>query len=70
MFNALGYSISKADGFKSVTFDDINKIQIEKTNPIIFDVGANEGQSIERFQNLFPESFIHSFEPDISVFKN
>ena len=29
----------------------------------IFDVGANEGDSIKRFRSLFKKSKIHSFEP-------
>ena len=29
----------------------------------IFDVGANEGDSIKRFSNLFLNPIIHSFEP-------
>jgi hypothetical protein len=36
-----------------------------KINPIFFDVGANKGQSIDRFLNLYPNSLIHSFEPNI-----
>ena len=30
----------------------------------IFDVGANKGQSINRFRSIFKNSIIHSFEPD------
>jgi FkbM family methyltransferase len=36
---------------------------------IIFDVGANFGQSISTYKNLFPESHIYSFEPDKSAFE-
>ena len=36
-----------------------NKI---KQNPVIFDVGANQGQSIEDSKN-FAEPTIHAFEP-------
>jgi FkbM family methyltransferase len=31
--------------------------------PVILDVGANVGQSIARFQRLWPQSIIHAFEP-------
>lgn len=31
---------------------------------IIFDIGANKGQSINRFRSIFKNSIIHSFEPD------
>ena len=33
-------------------------------NPIIFDVGGNEGESIDFFLNLFENSTIYSFEPE------
>ena len=39
-----------------------------RSGRIIFDIGANEGQSIERFKSLFPDSIIHSFEPDINLY--
>lgn len=35
-----------------------------KTDLTFFDVGANKGQSINRFLNLYPNSLIHSFEPN------
>ena len=42
-------------------FDDIYIKYME--NPIIFDVGANIGQSIKRFDLIFNNCTIHSFEP-------
>ena len=36
--------------------------------PIIFDVGANKGQSIDRFLKINNNSLIHSFEPNIDEF--
>ena len=35
----------------------------EFKNPIIFDVGVNEGESIDFFLNLFENPTIYSFEP-------
>ncbi|HUA53256.1 MAG TPA: FkbM family methyltransferase [Candidatus Sulfotelmatobacter sp.] len=35
---------------------------------VIFDVGANTGQSIERFLETFEQPTIHSFEPQPSAF--
>jgi len=35
---------------------------------VIFDVGANKGQSIVFFTQLFPNSQIHAFEPDPSAY--
>jgi len=48
---------------KPMSFDDICLLLEQKKDPIIFDVGANAGQSIIRFKKLFPNSTIHSFEP-------
>jgi FkbM family methyltransferase len=36
---------------------------------MIFDVGANIGQSTKLFQAHFPEASIHAFEPVVSTFK-
>ena len=45
------------DSFKIV------KLLIEKENPVIFDVGACHGSSIEDFRTIYPSSYIYSFEP-------
>ena len=42
---------------------------IEINDPIIFDVGANQGQTIDSIRNVFPKSSIHSFEPSKVCFK-
>lgn len=36
---------------------------LKTKNPIIFDVGANMGSSLLEFQNYWPESILHCFEP-------
>ena len=56
-----GFEIKKLDR-KKLNFDDIYK-KFFDDNLIIFDVGANKGQSIERFKKIFPKSTIHAFEP-------
>ena len=61
IFKFLGYKIKKIDK-KKINFDDIYK-KFFKDQSIIFDVGANKGQSIQRFKKIFPSSIIHSFEP-------
>ena len=46
------------------TFDKILKEICSLENTVIFDVGANTGQSIIRFSRIFPDNpTIHSFEP-------
>ena len=61
LINYFGYDLSKKRDF-SQSIDEIVQKKIFK-NPIIIDVGANEGQSIRRFKNLFENPIIHSFEP-------
>jgi FkbM family methyltransferase len=58
-FSFLGRDIR----FKKINlnFDEIYKKYIKK--PIIFDVGANIGSSIKRFDLKFNNCVIHSFEP-------
>ena len=36
---------------------------------VVFDVGANEGQTIEEYRERYPNSIIHAFEPDPVSFK-
>ncbi len=37
--------------------------RIQSSTPVVFDVGANIGQSIVRFKKVLPKSKIYSFEP-------
>ena len=46
---------------------------LHKQQPVIFDVGAHVGDTIEQFRSSFPESYIHAFEPlneSFSILKN
>ena len=45
------------------TNDEAIKELIKSENPTIFDVGANVGDSIDRFKVLFQNPLIYSFEP-------
>lgn len=49
--------------------DKIIKSVIKSDLPIIFDVGAHHGQSIDYLREFFPRGFIYSFEPDPDSFK-
>lgn len=42
---------------------------IKNTNPTLFDVGANYGQTIDDFTEVFENYEIHSFEPSRVVFE-
>ena len=44
-------------------FSQVIKKLINNKNIMIFDVGANRGQSIDYFKKIYPTSIIHSFEP-------
>jgi FkbM family methyltransferase len=41
---------------------------IRNDSPVVFDVGANFGQSIHKFRSRFPKCLIHSFEPSPTTF--
>lgn len=57
--NYIGYKISKN---KKYSFDHIYSYFLK--NPLIIDVGSNEGQSIYRFSKIFRKLKIHCFEPE------
>jgi FkbM family methyltransferase len=52
---------------KNLSFNEIYKKYLKK-NPVIIDVGANEGQSIKRFNLIFDNCIVHSFEPITKCF--
>ena len=72
LFESLGYTISRKSDEREVKILSIDEIYCQKIKsyPLIFDVGANNGQSIIRFQKLFNQPIIHAFEPNIREFKN
>jgi hypothetical protein len=41
----------------------------DRVAPVVFDVGANIGQTVQRIRRFLPSSFIHSFEPVPSSFE-
>ena len=64
MIKILNYEISKSGKQENLSNDQILK-KVFLNQPInVFDIGANIGQSIERFKKIFStESKIYSFEP-------
>lgn len=66
---SIGLEIKKVN--KEVTFTSFDEIYKKKLDnaSVIFDIGANQGQSIERFKSLFPFAKIHAFEPIKFEFK-
>ena len=70
IFNSIGLDIKRLNPElkNNLSFDEIYQLKI-KDNCTIFDIGANKGQSIERFRKIFPNSIIHSFEPNKAEFE-
>jgi hypothetical protein len=50
LINFFGYKISKNISIEKHDLDKMIKYINKKEQPTIFDVGANKGQSIERFK--------------------
>jgi sialic acid synthase SpsE len=63
LIKLLGYKVIKISSIDKSNLDDITKFIIKKSEPVIFDVGANEGQSIRRYKKIFENPILHSFEP-------
>jgi FkbM family methyltransferase len=54
----------------SVADRDLAEILAGVERPVIYDVGANLGQSVHRFRNLFPNATLHAFEPSPATFRD
>lgn len=50
-------------------FEDMRTLADTEGPAILFDVGANRGQSVSTFHAHFPSSVIHAFEPGPSTFE-
>ena len=60
-----GYEVRRPSSMSSSVkepFYHFRKL-LDKPHPVIFDIGAYVGDTIEQFKSSFPESFIHAFEP-------
>ena len=61
-----GFLVRRRDRIGGYRFIDMARLA--RYFPLIFDVGANIGQSIEKFRSLFADPLIHSFEPGLESF--
>lgn len=70
IFKFFGLNINRINKeLSNLTFDEIYLNYLKSNDsPIIFDVGANEGQSINRFKKIYKNSVIHAFEPSKKIF--
>jgi len=60
-FRSAGIDIRLVPPLGFDAFIDMRKLATP--SPVVFDVGANRGQTIERFQRHFDRPVIHAFEP-------
>jgi FkbM family methyltransferase len=51
-----------------LNFRDDARLLIRSQSPVCFDIGANEGQTIELFKIVFDQPKIHAFEPGLAAF--
>ena len=49
---------------------DFFRSLIKSETPIVFDVGAHRGESVQFFSNIFENATIYSFEPDPDNFRH
>ncbi len=68
----MGYSVRSLGDRSTVTAVDLARdVAIHLgtvAHPVLFDVGANEGQTIEEMRRVFPDATIVSFEPSPRTF--
>jgi FkbM family methyltransferase len=55
---------------KNFTREKVLKLLVDKNNPLIIDVGANMGQSIEEFFSIWPSGSVIAFEPQNECVKH
>lgn len=67
-FRKLGLNISKVNSYTRTPFEDFQFFLPDTRHPVIFDIGANKGQSINSFRKQFSDSIIYSFEPGTKAF--
>lgn len=68
-FRTFGYQLTRARGPGFDPLHDMRQFLPQVDRPVIFDVGANQGQSVDSFRQVFPQATIHSFEPSPSTFQ-
>jgi len=52
-----------ADYMESYSPDKFYKSLVGKVKPVIFDIGAHQGESVRFFKEIYPDCTIYSFEP-------
>ena len=57
LINLTGYKLIKFTSIDKSNIDEIAKYLINIQTPVIFDVGANKGQSIKKYKKLYKDRF-------------
>lgn len=68
---SFGFDLVKMQGNRLCNrdlFEHDVRVFIPENNPVIFDVGANKGQSIRFFKEIFKAATIYSFEPNSALY--
>lgn len=72
MLHRLGYDLRRIPpdwtGLGQDPFRDMRELTVAPQQPVLFDVGANVGQTIELFRQRFERPIIHAFEPSPEAF--
>jgi len=68
LLNLGGYDVVNKKQFGNSSLADIKTILQPNSASILFDIGANIGQTAVEFADYFPESLTYSFEPDPGAF--
>lgn len=68
-FNSVGLTLFRELPRGIDQWRDIREAFPSLENTMIFDIGANVGQSAQRLQAMFPKSNIHCFEPSAETFQ-
>lgn len=65
----LGYDVYRLGSKPSRDpFFDMHQLTQSRSSPVIFDVGANHGQTVDCFLHTFAKPKIHAFEPGSDAF--
>lgn len=68
LINRMGYNIVPITPTGKNPISDM-KMFLPNDEPLIFDIGANIGQTVNRFRSAFPKAKIYSFEPSPTTFE-
>lgn len=64
------YTVASTPGeISGISFVDDIRVLVRKEDPVCFDVGANQGQTISLLQRAFKQPRIYAFEPAAEIYQ-